>query len=187
MATVEEMPELKNIMMIFLADSTQKMHATRAAKVSSVNLVKKRTRLEEEVTATNMLDRGPDAGPRVGTEEGKTLSHAGLVEDRGVGHDGAGGREDGHGLTAEERVSDTTDGGGEDHLSRAERALGGRGEDGAEGDGGREGGKEKEEDGSLDGSGEVWDIGGGGGGQFILLRGSRCREECQLGTTGGRI
>ena len=54
MARVEEIEGLKNIMMIFLADSTQKMHATRAAKVSSVNLVKKRTRLEEEVTATIM-------------------------------------------------------------------------------------------------------------------------------------
>ena len=39
------MEGLKNIMMIFLADSTQKMHATRA-KVWPVNLVKKRTRLE---------------------------------------------------------------------------------------------------------------------------------------------
>ena len=29
MARVEEMEGLKNIMMIFLADSTQKMHATR--------------------------------------------------------------------------------------------------------------------------------------------------------------
>jgi hypothetical protein len=54
MARVEEMLELKNIMMIFLADSTQKMHATSAAKVSSVNLVKKRTRLEDDVTATNI-------------------------------------------------------------------------------------------------------------------------------------
>ena len=53
-ASVEEMLELKNIMMIFFADSTQKMHATSAAKVSSVNFVKKRTRLDDDVTATNM-------------------------------------------------------------------------------------------------------------------------------------
>ena len=94
-------------------------------------------------------DGGPDADPRVGAEEGEAVLGAGGVEDRGVGHDGTGGREDGHGLTAQHRVQDATDGGREDHLGRAEHAGGGGGEHGTEGDGGREGREEEEEDGSL--------------------------------------
>ena len=53
-ASVELMLLLKNIMMIFFDDSTQKMIATSAAKVSSVNLVKNLTKLLDDVTATNI-------------------------------------------------------------------------------------------------------------------------------------
>ena len=182
MARVEEMLELKNIMMIFLADSTQKMHATSAAKVSSVNLVKKRTRLEEEVDGDeHQDDRRPDAGPGVGAEEGQALGHARLVQDRGVGHHGAGGRQDGHGLAAKHGVRDAADGGGEDHLSRAEHARGRRREHRAERDREGERGEEQEEDGRLRCDGTSGDekrngqsSGGGGGSQRSVYSSRVC-------------
>ena len=78
----------------------------------------------------------PDAYPCVSAEEGHAIGCAGGVEDGGVGHHRASGGKNREGLARGDSVEHATDGGGHDHLSRAEHTVGGAGEHGTEGDGG---------------------------------------------------